>query len=75
MGIAPRLPTATEVIEIAAQFGMPLTEADADSFRGLMAGSMDSYAPLDELAEPKLIVKYPLLPGYRPSPEENPLNA
>ncbi len=75
MGIAPRLPTATEVMEIAAQFGMTLTEADADSFRGLMAGSMASYARLDELAEPKLVVKYPRLPGYRPAPEENPLNA
>src|SRR4029077_11065661 len=45
------------------------------SFRGLMGGAMASYARLDELSEPKLAVKYPRLPGYRPTPEENKLNA
>jgi amidase len=53
MTTAPRLPTAAEIQELARGFGMTLTEADAGSFRGLMAGSMASYARLDELAEPK----------------------
>jgi amidase len=75
MTTAPRLPTSAEVLEMARGFGMTLTEADAVSFRGLMAGSMASYARLDELAEPKLPVKYPRVPGYRPAPEENPYNA
>ena len=64
-----------QVLEIARAFGMTLTEEDAVSFRGLMAGSIASYARLDELAEPKLPVKYPRGPGYRPSAEENPYNA
>jgi len=64
-----------QVLEIARAFGMTLTEEDAASFRGLMAGSIASYARLDELAEPKLPVKYPRGPGYRPSAEENPYNA
>jgi amidase len=75
MAIAPRLPTVAQLLELAKDFGMTLTEADAASFQGLMAGSMASYARLDELAEPKLPVKYPRAPGYRPGEAENPLNA
>src|SRR5262249_40969426 len=75
MAIPPRLPTTTQVLEIAKAFGMTLTEEDAVSFRGLMSGSIASYARLDELAEPKLPVKYPRDPGYRPPAEENPYNA
>ncbi len=75
MTIAPRLPTGAEILDIASSFGMNLTDADAASFRGLMVGSMASYARLDELPEPKLPVKYPRTPGYRPPPQENPYNA
>jgi amidase len=74
MTTQPRLPATFEIQEIARGFGMTLTEADAASFRGLMAGSMASYARLDEMTEPKLPVKYPRLPGYRPTAEENPFN-
>jgi amidase len=75
MSIPPRLPTVAQVLDLAKDFGMTLTEEDAASFRGLMAGSIASYARLDELVEPKLPVKYPRAPGYRPPPEENPYNA
>src|SRR5215467_16159729 len=75
MAIPPRLPTVAEVLDLARGFGMSLSEADAASFRGLMAGSMASYARLDELAEPRLPVKYPRSPGYRPTEAENPFNA
>src|SRR5712692_1965991 len=71
----PRLPTEQQLQEIADSYGMTLSNEDAASFRGLMAGAMASYARLDELAEPTLPVRYPRLPGYRPPPEENPLNA
>src|SRR5579883_1568173 len=70
-----RLPTEDQLQDIARSFGMTLTAADAASFRGLMAGSIASYNRLDELPEPKLPVKYPRLPGYRPGPQENPYNA
>src|SRR6476659_11202460 len=75
MAIPPRLPTVVQVLEIAKSFGMTLTEEDAASCRGLMVGSIASYARLDELVEPKLPVKYPRDPGYRPPAEENPYNA
>jgi amidase len=70
-----RLPTVDQLLEIAGSFGMTLTAEDAASFRGLMAGSIASYNRLDQLPEPKLPVKYPRSPGYRPGPEENPWNA
>lgn len=75
MSLALRLPTAGEILEMATDFGLHLTEADALSFRGLMAGSMASYARLDELPEPKLPVRYPRTPGQAPKLGENPYNA
>ena len=53
MAIPPRLPTVVQVLEIAKSFGMTLTEEDAASFRGLMAGSIapgSALSCLDELA-------------------------
>lgn len=70
-----RLPSVDQVLEIARSFGMTLTSEDAASFRGLMAGSVASYNRLDQLPEPKLPVKYPRTPGYRPGADENPFNA
>ena len=40
-----------------------------------MAPVLASYARLDQLAEPSLPVNYPRGAGYRPDPEDNPLNA
>jgi amidase len=70
-----RLPTIEQLMEIAASFGMGLDRQEASSFRGLMAGSIISYNRLDQLPEPKLPVKYPRTPGYRPDPVENRFNA
>jgi len=73
--MAVRPPSAEQLLEIAKHFGMRLTRDDAESFRGLMIGSIASYNRLDELAEPKLPVKYPRSGGYRPSAQENLYNA
>jgi amidase len=73
--MSPRLPTLEQVLDIAESCGMHLTHEDAASFHCMMTGSIASYARLDELAEPKLPVKYPRAPGYRPGPEENKYNA
>ena len=70
-----RTPTIDEVLDIADDFGLNLSIEDAESYQGLMAGTVASYDRLDDLAEPKLEVKYPLTTGYRPPPEENPYNA
>jgi amidase len=70
-----RLPTIEQLGDISHAFGLALSEDDLMSFRELMRGPIASCARLDRLVEPKLPVKYPRAPGYRPSPEENPHNA
>lgn len=68
-------PNREQLGEIAREFGLNLSEEDARSYLGLMEGTIASYHRLDELAEPELPVKYPRTGGYRPEPEDNPLNA
>ena len=68
-------PTAEELEHIALQFGLDLTPEDVASFQGLMAGPLASYQRLQEMVEPRLPVKYPRTPGYRPERSEDPLNA
>ena len=73
--MAVKEPSAGDIADIAASFGMPLSRGDAESFLGLMQGVLAAYRRVDELAEPKPAVKYPRDGGHRPTPAENPLNA
>lgn len=73
--MSARMPTLQDLVSISESLSYTLSEQDLVSFRGLMAGSIASYARLDELTEPTLPVKYPRTPGHRPQPQENPLNA
>ncbi len=75
MTISVKTPTTDQILELAAGFGMHLERSAADSFRGIMAATLGSYARVDELVEPALPVNYPRTSGWRPMPEENPLNA
>ena len=71
-----RPPTIDELRDIAGSFGLRLTDADLASFQGLMAPLLESYRVVEGLDEPApLAPKYPRAPGWRPTPEENPLNA
>lgn len=74
MTISARTPTIAEILDLAQGFGMTMTDADAASFQGIMAGTLKAYERVDELVAPQLPVKYPRDPGYRPGPEENPHN-
>jgi amidase len=58
-------PTIEELARIAASYGLHATVEDLQSFQGLMAGVLASYAWLEQLVEPTLAVKYPRSPGYR----------
>jgi amidase len=75
MTISARTPTVEQILDIADSFGLHLTVDDAKSFRGIMAGTMASYARVDEMVEPKPAVRYPRDSGYRPDAKENPYNA
>ena len=70
-----QLPTIDDLAELAADYELSLEPEDLESFQGLMAGNLASYDRLDELTEPSLPVAYPRSPGFRPQPEDNPLNA
>lgn len=69
-----RPPTTSQIRDIAQEFNLALTDDDAASFAGIIAGALDVYSRLDRLPEPKLPVNYPRSPGRRPSAEENPYN-
>jgi amidase len=71
----PAKPTIAQLHEIAKTYGMHLTDADLESFAGLMGAALESYRRIDQLTEPALSIRYPRTGGYRPSAEENPLNA
>ena len=69
------LPTPDQLLAVADQCGLALTNEDVASFRGLMQGSIDAYNAVAAMPDEVPAVKYPRTPGYRPSPEENPRNA
>ena len=52
-----RPPNVEQLKEIAHGFGLRLDEEAARSFVGLIEGTLSSYARLDQLAEPELVVK------------------
>ncbi len=69
-------PTIEELRDIAGSFGLRLTDTDLASFQGLMAPLLESYRVVEGLDESApLAPKYSRTPGWRPTPEENPLNA
>jgi len=73
LGVA--LPTVDELAKIAKQYHLNLSQEDLTTYQAVIDGALGSYRRLSELSEPKLPVKYPRTPGYRPSQSENPLGA
>src|SRR5947209_14263832 len=71
----PAKPTIEQLREIAQTYGLHLSDTDLESFTGLMSAGIESYRRIDQLTEPTLAVRYPRTGGYRPSADENPLNA
>ena len=71
----PAKPTIEQLREIAHMSGLHMSDADFESFRGLMSTTFESYQRIDQLTAPALPVRYARTGGYRPAAEENPLNA
>ena len=63
-----QLPTIAQLRDVAKQCGLSLADADLESFRGLMAGSVDAYNIVDAMPDEVPRVDYPRTPGYRPGP-------
>jgi len=68
-------PSTLNVLEAAETFGIGVSSRDAEAFAEVMAGIAASLTKLENYPEPKLPVKYPRTPGYRPTAGEDPLNA
>jgi amidase len=68
-------PTVEQLHEIAHTYGLHMSDADLDAFRGLMGATFESYRRIDQLTQPALPVRYARMGGYRPMTTENSLNA
>ncbi|XP_071960367.1 amidase-like isoform X2 [Antedon mediterranea] len=70
-----RLPSIKKTKELSQRIGIDLSEEEVAEYRDLMKDIIGCYNEIEKLPEITLPVKYPRLPGYRPTAEENPLNA
>jgi amidase len=70
-----RLPTPSQLEDVATEIGLSLSQVDVESFLGLLKPLIDSYQVVDQLPDELPIVKYPRTPGYRPTGAENKNNA
>ena len=69
-----RPPTPDQVKELASWCFLNFTDEEAKEYQEIMAGALALSDRIDELPQPQFEVKYPRTPGYRPTPEEDPLN-
>jgi amidase len=69
------MPTPKQLADVAAEVGLSLSDADIASFLGLIRPQIEAYQAVALMPDNLPVVSYPRTPGYRPSPEENPLNA
>ena len=70
-----KYPTIEELKVVGEEIGLQLSDADAESFHGLLGPMIEAYRALDEMPDNLPAVKYPREAGYRPSGEENRYNA
>ena len=73
--MAIRRPSASDLRQSGQELGLNLSDADAQSFLGLMQGLFDAYDVVDDMVEPLPEVKYPRTPGTRPGSGDNPFGA
>ena len=69
------VPTADQVLELADEMGLDLTDADVESYIGIFEGQINDYNIVDAMPDNLPEVKYPRTPGYQPRGEENKYNA
>ncbi|GJD49377.1 Amidase [Methylobacterium crusticola] len=70
-----RLPTLDQLRETAADLGMIMGDEELAQHRAALEGGIAAYNLIDQLPDELPEVRYPRLPGRRPSAEENPLGA
>ncbi len=80
--LSPRLhamtvqrPTHAQLKEIVTDFGMHMSDERIGEFLAIMNETINAYDVVDAMPDYLPPVDYPRTAGYRPGPEENPLNA
>ncbi len=68
-------PTPAQLRTIAEELGLHVTDADIQSYLGLMAANFTAYDMIDASPDYLPQSRYPRTPGYRPEGEENRYNA
>lgn len=67
-------PTIGQLARIAESVGLDLPDDRLAEYAAAIGPALESFARLDELANPALPVRHPRAPGHRPAPEDNPCN-
>lgn len=73
--MAVKAPSTDDLIRIGRALGFKLSTDDAETFGRLLIPSIEALNRLDTMVEPTPPVKYSREGGWRPTAEENPLNA
>jgi amidase len=68
-------PTHAQMKTVVAELGMNMSDARVQEFLDVMQGTLDAYDVVDALPDFLPPVLYPRTSGYRPTAEENPMNA
>lgn len=68
-------PTLSQMQDVVTELGMSMSDARIIEFMEVMQGTLDAYDVVDSLPDYLPPVLYPRTSGYRPTSEENPMNA
>jgi len=73
--MAIKRPTLAQMREMAARFGMSLSDEELMEYLVIIEPTMQAYDRLDAMPDNLPEVRYPRSPGHFPDPSENELNA
>jgi amidase len=66
-----KIPSLDQLAEVAAELGFSFSDADLAAHREALLPGFGAYNLVDRMPDELPAVRYPRLPGRRPSPEEN----
>ena len=69
--MAVQSPTRDQILDLASELGLDLSDEDVDSYIGLFQGNVEAYNLIDSMPDNLPEVKYPRTPGYKPRDDEN----
>ena len=68
-------PTLSQMQDVVTELGMSMSDSRIMEFMDVMQGTLNAYDMVDSLPDYLPPVLYPRTAGYRPTGEENPMNA